>query len=174
MDERKNKVLILGIGNDIQQDVGIPVRLTRDMKDLLPAGDFDFESLYIGGLELLEYINGYGGVIFIDTIITDKQAAGVVHVYSTRDFQETLHLSCRHDVSFKMTLEMGKKLGFFIPEKILVLGIEILEDLEFDLRLSKNLDFKYNGIRKKVKDLAQSFCENLVISSADQNKDQIK
>ena len=43
MDDRANKVLILGIGNDIQQDVGIPVRLTRDMKDLVPAGDFDFE-----------------------------------------------------------------------------------------------------------------------------------
>ena len=59
MEDRENKVLILGIGNDIQQDVGIPVRLTRDMKNLVPAGDFDFECLFIGGLELLEYINGY-------------------------------------------------------------------------------------------------------------------
>jgi len=171
MDERENKVLILGIGNDIQQDVGIPVRLTRDMKDLLPAGMVDCESLFVGGLELLEYIHGYKGVIFIDTIKTDQLDAGRVHVYSVEDYQETLHLSCRHDVSFRMSLELGEKLGFNIPANIMILGIEILEDLEFEARLSKELDIKYNGIRRKVKNLAHSFCKDIVIRSADQNKD---
>ena len=173
MDDRKNKVLILGIGNDIQQDVGIPVRLIRDMKDLVPAGDFDFECLFIGGLELLEYINGYQGVIFIDTIKTVQHAAGKVHVFTTGNYQETLHLSCRHDVSFKMSLEMGRTLGFIIPERILILGIEILEDLEFEARLSKDLDFRYKGIRREVKNLVHSFCKDIVIRSADQNRDQM-
>jgi hydrogenase maturation protease len=172
MDDRANKVLILGIGNDIQQDVGIPVRLTRDMKDLVPAGDFDFECLFIGGLELLEYINGYGGVVFIDTIKTDHPKAGRVHVFKTGDYQETLHLSCRHDVSFKMSLEMGRKLGFIIPEKILVIGIEILEDLEFSATLSDDLKYKYIGIRTEVKNLVMNLSRNIAIRSTDYNKDQ--
>jgi len=171
MDDRKNKVLILGIGNDIQQDVGIPVRLTRDMKDLVPAGDFDFECLFIGGLELLEYINGYQGVIFIDTIKTVQHAAGKVHVFTTGNYQETLHLSCQHDVSFKMSLEMGKKLGFIIPEKILVLGIEILEDLEFNASLSDDLKHRYNGIRREVKNLVMDFSRSIAVRSADQNNE---
>jgi len=172
MDDRDNKVLILGVGNDIQQDVGIPVRLTRDMKDLVPAGDFDFECLFIGGLELLEYINGYRGVVFIDTIKTDKQTAGRVHVFTTGDYQETLHLSCRHDVSFKMSLEMGRKLGFIIPEKILVLGIEILEDLEFGATLSDDMKHRYSGIRSEVQNLVMNFSRSIVIRSTDQNNDQ--
>jgi hydrogenase maturation protease len=171
MDERKNKVLILGIGNDIQQDVGIPVRLTRDMKDLVPAGDFNFECLFIGGLELLEYINGYQGVIFIDTIKTVQQAAGKVHVFTTGNYQETLHLSCQHDVSFKMSLEMGRKLGFVIPENILVLGIEILEDLEFSASLSDDLKHRYNGIRREVKNLVMEFSRSITVRSTDQNNE---
>ncbi len=167
MGERNNKVLILGIGNDIQQDVGIPVRLTRDMKGLVSAGEFDFECLFIGGLELLEYINGYQGVIFIDTIKTVQQEAGKVHVFTTGDYQETLHLSCQHDVSFKMMLEMGKKLGFIIPEKILVLGIEILEDLEFSASLSDDLKNRYNGIRTEVKNLVMNFSRNISVRSID-------
>jgi len=171
MEDRENKVLILGIGNDIQQDVGIPVRLTRDMKDLVPAGDFDFECLFIGGLELLEYIHGYKGVVFIDTIKTDQQTPGKVHVFSTGDYQETLHLSCRHDVSFKMSLEMGKKLGFMIPEKILVLGIEILEDLEFSASFSDDLKHRYNDIRNEVKKLVMNFSRRIFAKSADQNNE---
>jgi len=171
MDERKNKVLILGIGNDIQQDVGIPVRLAWDMKDQVPAGDFDFECLFIGGLELLEYINGYQGVIFIDTIKTVQHAAGKVHVFTTGNYQETLHLSCQHDVSFKMSLEMGRKLGFLIPENILVLGIEILEDLEFSASLSDDLKHRYNGIRTEVKNLVMEFSRSITVRSTDQNNE---
>jgi len=171
MDDRANKVLILGIGNDIQQDVGIPVRLARDMKDLVPAGTFDIECLFIGGLELLEYINGYKGVVFIDTIKTDQQTAGEVHVFTTGDYQETLHLSCRHDVSFKMSLEMGRKLGFIIPERILILGIEILEDLEFGATLSNDLKHKFNGIRTEVKNLVMNFRRSIAVRSTDQNNE---
>ncbi len=167
MEDRANKVLILGIGNDIQQDVGIPVRLTRDLKDVVPAENFDFENIFVGGLELLEFINGYQGVIFIDTIKTDQSVAGRVHVFNAGDYQETLHLSCRHDLSFKMTLEMGRKLGFIIPEKIRVIGIEILEDLEFSASLSADLQPRYREIRSAVKDQVIEFSRNIVFRSTD-------
>jgi hydrogenase maturation protease len=173
MDDRANKVLILGIGNDIQQDVGIPVKLTMDMKDLFPGETVDCESLFVGGLELLEYIHGYRGAIFIDTIRTVRQDAGRVHVFSIQDYQDTLHLSCRHDVTFQMSLKLGKKLGFLIPGNIMIIGIEILEDLEFGAKLSKDLNLRYNGIRRKVKNLVNGFCKNIEIKSTDQNKDGI-
>jgi hydrogenase maturation protease len=171
MDDRANKVLILGIGNDIQQDVGIPVMLTMDLKDLFPAERVDCESLFVGGLELLEYLHGYQGVIFIDTIKTDQKKAGRIHVFSVQDYQETLHLSCRHDVSFKMSLKIGQTLGFLIPENILIIGIEILEDLEFGAKLSKDLNLQYNKIRGEVRKLVESFCKNIEIRSADQSKE---
>ena len=171
MEDRSNKVLILGVGNDIQQDVGIPVRLTRDLKDLVPAVNFDFENIFVGGLELLEYINGYQGIVFIDTIKTDQHLPGRVHVFTPGNYRETLHLSCRHDLSFHMTLEMGRKLGFLLPEKILVIGIEILEDLEFSASLSAELEPRYQEIRATVRDQVMEFSRDIVFRSFDRNCD---
>jgi hypothetical protein len=71
-----------------------------------------------------------------------------------------------------MSLEMGRKLGFIIPEKILVIGIEILEDLEFDATLSDDLKHRYNGIRTEVKNLVMNFSKSITIRSTDQNNDQ--
>ncbi len=164
-------MLVLGIGNDIQQDVAIPFMLIRDMKDLFPAGILDFECLFVGGLELLEYINACKGVVFIDTIKTGKKAAGRVHVFTAGDYQETLHLSCRHDVSFKMSLDMGRRLGFIIPDNILVIGIEILEDLEFGASLSDHLEKQYVEILAEVKDLVLEFSRGIMIGSTDQTND---
>jgi hypothetical protein len=70
-----------------------------------------------------------------------------------------------------MSLKIGQTLGFLIPENILIIGIEILEDLEFGAKLSKDLNLQYNDIRREVRNLVESFCKNIEIRSADQNKE---
>lgn len=166
MKNRSDKVLVLGIGNDIQQDVGIPVRLTEDLGKLLRSRSIDFESLCVGGLELIEYIVHYKGVVFIDTMKTREGNPGRVNVFSVDDYRETLHLSCRHDVSFKMSLEIGKTLGFNITDKILIIGIEILEDLEFGSFLSEDLKYHYPEILSRVKDLVEEFSRKTLIRTS--------
>jgi hypothetical protein len=66
---------------------------------------------------------------------------------------------------------MGRKLGFIIPENILVLGIEILEDLEFGASLSDDLKHRYNGIRREVKNLVMNFSRSMAVRSNDQNNE---
>lgn len=166
MKNRSDRVLVLGIGNDIQQDVGIPVRLTEDLRGLLKSRSIDFENLFVGGLELIEYINGYKGIVFIDTIKTDKGNPGRVHVFSPDKYRETLHLSCRHDVSFQMSLEIGKTLGFNITDKMLIIGIEILEDLEFGSVLSNDLKHHYPEILNQVKNHVEEFSRRTLIRTS--------
>ena len=166
MKDRSNRILVLGIGNDIQKDVGIPVRLTEDLQQVLKTISVDFENLYVGGLELLEYINGYRGLVFIDTMKTEKRIPGRVHVFNVDNYRETLHLSCRHDVSFHMTLEIGKTLGFDIPDKILILGIEILEDMEFGSALSTDLKYHYPEILAQVRNHVEKFSRSTLIRTS--------
>jgi hydrogenase maturation protease len=166
MKSRSNRILVVGLGNDIQQDVSIPVRLTEDLQILLEEGSIDYENLFVGGLELLEYINGYKGVVFIDTLKTELGNPGALHVFSMKDFRETLHLSCRHDVSFQLLLKMGKTLGFNIPERILIIGIEILEDLEFGSVLSDDLKDHYPEILAQVRNHVEEFNRNTLIRSS--------
>ena len=110
-----NRVLLLGIGSDILKDVSIPSRLIDDLRMRFQYKEMDFDSIYLGGLDLLEYINGYKAVIFIDTIKTEHGDPGKVHFFSTENYRETLHLSNRHDLSFSMTLKLGERLGFTLP-----------------------------------------------------------
>ena len=166
MKNRSNRILVLGIGNDIQMDVGIPVKITEDLQSILKTGSIDFENIFVGGLELLEYINGYKGVVFVDTMKTEKGIPGNVHQYSVDDYRETLHLSCRHDVSFHMSLEIGKTLGFDIPEEIMIIGVEILEDLEFGASLSNDLKYLYPDILAQVKTHVEEFSRRTLIRTS--------
>jgi hydrogenase maturation protease len=166
MKNRSNRILVLGLGNEIQQDVSIPVRLTEDLQVLMKPGSIDFENLFVGGLELLEYVNGYRGVVFIDTIKTEQGIPGRIHVFDVDDYRETLHLSCRHDVSFHMSLKIGTTLGFEISEKIMIIGIEILEDLEFGAVLSDDLKDHYPEILAQVRDHLEEFSRKTLISTS--------
>ena len=151
------------MGIDIQQDVGIPSRLIGDLRSRFQLEDMDFDSIHVGGLDLLEYINGYKSVIFIDTIKTDQRIPGKVHYFSLDNYRETLHLSCRHDLTFEMTLKLGERLNFKIPEIIRVIAIEILEDLEFGPELSTELDDKYTQIRSEVEKYVDGYYKEMQI-----------
>ncbi len=166
MKTRSNRVLVLGLGNDIQQDVSIPVRLTEDIRDILKPVSIDFENLYVGGLELLEYINGYKGVVFIDTIKTEEGIPGRVHVFTLDNYRETLHLSCRHDVSFRMSMEIGKRVGFTITRDMLIIGIEIIDDLQFGPVLSDDLMDHYPDILARVRKQIVEFSRKILIQTS--------
>ena len=166
MKDRSNRILVLALGNDIHQDVGIPVKVTEDLQDILKSIHIDFESTFVGGLELLEYVNGYKGVVFIDTMKTEKGIPGRVHEFSVDNYRETLHLSCRHDVTFQMSLEIGKTLGFDITEEMLIIGIEILDDLQFGAVLSEDLKMHYPDILAQVKDHVEEFRRKTLIRTS--------
>ena len=161
MQNKANRALILGLGSEVLMDVGIPYRLVNDLKESAIYEDMDFESVYLGGLDLLEYINGYKTVIFIDTIKTEEGNPGKVHHFSTENYRETLHLSCRHDLSFHLTLQLGEKLGFHLPVNIRILAIEITEDLEIGTGLSKELNVKYSEIRSEVVNYIDKICKEM-------------
>ncbi len=166
MNKRSNRILVLGVGNDIQQDVSIPVRLTEDLESLMKPASIDFENLFVGGLVLIECIHSYKGIVFIDTIKTKERIPGRVHVFTVKNYRETLHLSCRHDVSFHMSLKIGETLGFDISDKILIIGIEILEDLEFGSVLSNDLKNHYPKILSQVRNHVEEFSRKTLIRTS--------
>ena len=166
MNDRSNRILVLGTGNDIQQDVSIPVRLTKDLEILMQPAGIDFENTFVGGLELLEFIHSYKGIVFIDAIKTEDGIPGRVHVFTLDNYRETLHLSCRHDVSFHMSLKFGETLGFDIPDEILIIGIEILEDLKFGSELSNDLKNHYLGILSQVRNHIEEFSRRILIRTS--------
>ncbi|MBU1718154.1 MAG: hydrogenase maturation protease [Bacteroidetes bacterium] len=156
----KKKILIHGIGNEIVTDDGIGPKLVKRLQENLSGVDVDFETAFLGGLEVLEFIQGYQTVIFIDAIRTLGGIPGTVYKLSPENFNSTIHLSSVHDVSFLTAVDLGKKLGLEMPEFIHIVAVEIVEDRVFDDNFSPLIQEKYEEIYREVKEITEEIIAN--------------
>ena len=146
----KNSTLVLGIGNEILTDDGIGPKLCDFLKEKFQNQPVQFEKLNVGGLEVLEFIQGYETVVFIDAIKTSDGQTGEVYLYTPDDFKETLHLSNLHDTGFITALELGRSLNLQIPKNMYIIAVEIKEDMIFSEYFTEELAIHYEEIKQKV------------------------
>jgi hydrogenase maturation protease len=144
------KILILGLGNEVLGDEGLGMKIVDDLKikELFPG--VEYKNADTGGLNLLDYINGFDTVLIIDTTCGNECQPGTIHHYNLETFRETLHVSSEHDASFLTVLKTGKKLGLKIPGQVEILAIEIFRDLYLQDKLSDNIKEQYDKIRSEI------------------------
>ena len=170
---RNNEILVLGLGNEVLGDerLGIDVVKELEIRNQYPQIDYCFSS--IGGLEILEFIQGYSKGVLIDTVESEDRIEGRVSVMNRDDYKETLHLSSPHDLNFKTTLSLGKKLGYHIPDQIMIIAIEIIPDLILTNRLSRNIQAGFMQILDEINiHLEQFVCESHPCSSNKEPQDE--
>jgi len=145
------EVLIIGLGNEYLSDDGIGAKIVRDLQSLIPIPNADFKNLITGSLDMLELIKDYKHLIIIDSIKTQNGIPGSLYMIQpeNKEFMTT-HLSDFHDVRFPDTIRLAKELGISVPENILIIGIEIIEDRIFRSGLSAELNLKYNNILMNI------------------------
>ncbi len=162
MKDKKNKLLVFGVGNEILTDDGIGPKLVKRLKNDIQSEEIEFDTAFLGGLEILEHIQGYKSVIFIDAIKTLDGVPGDVYRFSLSDFKETLHLSNLHDISFLTAIELGKRINYDIPEDISIVAVEIVEDTVFSDNFTPAIDKRYDEIYNYVKEyISEILSENL-------------
>lgn len=144
------KKLVLGIGNDILTDDGIGPRLVKALKERMPLPGVEYQATTLGGLDILEFIEGYDRVIFIDAIITRDGVPGSLYEFTPEDFKETLNLSNLHDISFLSAIALGKHLDFSIPGVIRIFAIEIVEDRVFGEAFTPPVQARYESIIDEI------------------------
>ena len=145
--------LIIGVGNDILSDDAIGPKLVKNLEENYPGNGWHFLTAALGGMEIVELLNGYSQAIIIDAIRTKNGVPGTVYHLIPEDFKETLHLSSFHDMNFLVALEFAKKMDLMLPRKINIIAIEIVEDLLFSNNLSPILSKKYDQIYLEVSNL---------------------
>ena len=151
----RNKILVLGIGNEVLKDDGIGPKLVKKLQNFLPLPDIDYAISAVGGMEIIEIMKGYEEVVIIDGIMTGDYAPGSVIFMSYPYHRKTLHLSNYHDVSFEMSVELAKQLDIPFPERIFIIAIEIVKDREFGENLTSTLQEKYSKIFSSVANTIQ-------------------
>lgn len=136
------RTLVIGLGNPILGDDGVGWHVARaletEWKGRETAKPIAFETLSVGGLTLMEHMEGYERVLLLDAISSGERPLGSVSSWRLDELQETEHSHTRstHDTSLQMALDVGRRLGVKLPETVWVVGVETSPDFVFAEQLS--------------------------------------
>jgi hydrogenase maturation protease len=86
----------------------------------------------VAGLRLLELVRGFTRVIIIDALKSPAEAGrkpGEVVRYEAKDFKGGHRYGSAHSIGLDTALELGHRLGYDMPEEVVVFAIEA-EDVE--------------------------------------------
>lgn len=142
--------LVLGLGNDLLSDDAIGPIIVKKLNQNFSDKNITYRVAAVGGMDLIELIEGFEKVIIIDGIKSANGIPGKLYKYTSTDFEETLHLSSFHNTDFKTTIELALRLNIQIPQHIDIFAIEIVKDLEFSKDLSSELKSKFNSIYEQI------------------------
>jgi len=134
-----SRTLVLGLGNALVCDDAIGLVLVQKLSEQIKEQNIEFKVSEKVGLNLIELLQGYDRAIIIDSIITGKHQLGEVIEFSIEDIIDTPRLRCPHDADFKSSVELARITGLKMPEKIIILGIEVQDNLTFSENLSPKL-----------------------------------
>jgi len=121
------------LGNPILTDDGVGIHVVRQAAARCTAGHVSFAEASVGGLRLLDILDGYEQVILIDAIQTADGKPGTIRRLYPSHLQQSLHSGSSHDLSLVGALALGRSLGLRLPddEHLIILAIEARDVLTF-------------------------------------------
>ena len=149
---QEGRTLILGLGNPILGDDGVGIAIARKIKEGWPADpSTDIIEASLAGRFLLDLITGYQTVIVADAIITDEQSqAGLVYTISVEDLGAVVNPYASHALDLRTTVELGKQLGYEMPDTIRIYAVEIKENTVFREALSPEVEATVVPVSRKI------------------------
>ena len=148
----EDRTLILGLGNPILGDDGVGIAIAQTIKERWPQDQsVDIVDVSLAGRFLLDLITGYRTVIVADAIITDENAAaGSVYALSVDDLGRVVNPYASHALDLRTTIELGKKLGYEMPETICIYAVEIEEHTVFREGLSPEVEAAVSPVAWRI------------------------
>jgi hydrogenase maturation protease len=130
MPELLKPLLVLCLGNEIISDDGFGPAVAREMaKEAETSRHVDVIFAPVAGFSLLDLLAGRRKALIVDTIRTGKAAPGTLHSFAADVLVPSHHLTSSHQISLPTALELGKRLGYAMPEHLDILAVEA-QDLE--------------------------------------------
>lgn len=126
---------IIGLGNSILTDDGVGIYAVREVARRLEEADMseqvDIVETEVGGFTLMELMAGWQKVVLLDAIQFEGLEPGAVVRIEPEDLHTSLRLRSVHDIDLPTALELGRRMGFNMPAKLIVFGIQVQDMLTF-------------------------------------------
>jgi len=110
------KTLVLGIGNSILGDDGVGVHAAQELAGKIKDRNIDVRDVSIDGLNLLELVLGYGKLVVIDAVLTEREKVGEVYRFRPENVYDPSRSAISpHHFNLATTIEIGNRL---FPEEM--------------------------------------------------------
>jgi hydrogenase maturation protease len=145
---------IIGLGNSILRDDGVGIHAAREIRRRLAAADsdssVDIVETEVAGFALMELMTGWKRIILLDCIQFDGVEPGTVVKIDPADLHTSLRLRSVHDIDLPTVIDLSRRLGLAMPERLVIFGIQAQDSLTFGESMT---DAAERGMEKAV-DLA--------------------
>jgi len=127
------KTRIIGLGNPIVSDEAAGLHVVRALRPILKdrAPEVDLMESEIGGLQLMDDMNGWDRIIIIDAIHLENMAHGAVVRLTPDDELPSIRLRSVHEVDLLSALKLGATMGFSMPQAVIIFGIQAKDEYTF-------------------------------------------
>lgn len=129
------KTLVIGLGNPILTDDGVGHRVVREVEKRIEELGLQHEVSTVlieaGGFGLLELLAGHERVILVDAVCFDGVEPGRVVEIEPGDLRTSLRIRSVHEIDLPSVLCLGRSLGFKMPLKLRVFGIQACDAQTF-------------------------------------------
>ena len=126
------KTIVVGLGNPFLTDDGVGVKVAYHVEERLGNNipdNLTITEASVGGLRLMELLEGYDRAVIIDAIQTQNgHQPGSIYpmdLDKLRSISPTQHSSSAHDTSLVTALAAGKHMGMKLPDDVIIFAVEV-------------------------------------------------
>lgn len=156
MTATSNRVLVLGLGNDILTDDAIGLYAVRQLREELADDEgVDVCETMEMGLALLDFMVGYRVVVIVDSIQTGRAAAGTIHELDVRGLH-CLTGRTPHFLGVGETLALGRQLGLPMPAEVKIVAVEVEDPFTLGTEMTPALQRVLPALIARVRAVIQN------------------
>ncbi len=151
----KKDILVLALGNDFLRDDGVGLLAGREIKKIFD-GKVDVIESSESGLALLDYLVGYKKALILDSMVREEGEPGKILQMKV----EELKFECSpspHYVGLPMSLQIGRRLGFNLPEEIRVLAMEVEDPYTLEEGLTEKVALSFPDYIKSAEEILRNW-----------------
>lgn len=122
-------ILVLCLGNEVLSDDAFGPVIARLLENSACQRD-RVEVMFapVAGFHLLDLLEQREKVLVVDSIQTGKVRPGTLHFFPMGQLAPSKGLTTSHQINLPTALELGRKMGYQMPDHIDVLAVEVADN----------------------------------------------
>lgn len=146
--EQNVSTLVLGIGNPILSDDAVGIKIAQRLEAKKP--NISVEQTNEAAIALLDLITGYDKLIIIDSIKTKGGKSGELYKLTLDDIKPNKDFTSSHGMDIATSFEVGKSLGFQMPETVSIYAVEVKDNENFSEQCTPEVSKKIPSMVEQI------------------------